>query len=344
MSHEMIREWEKGTIHPVYLFYGMESFLIEEMVSWMKEKIQIDPNDFGQVVTFDLEEVSIQTLIQEVETPSFFGGRRFIIGKNATFLTTKKTKGSVSHDLNVLHEYLKQPFAENTLLLTVSSAQLDKRKKVVKELLKLPGTVEYTSLKGKEVIDWLLQRFKKLNVQVEPEAVRELAILIGNDLHLLHQECVKLATYVGAGERITKEVVSQLVPRTLEHDVFKLTEKLALRKLDEALCIWDDLLKQKEEPIRILALITRQFRLMLQVKLLKKKNLTEKEMASYLQMHPYPVKLAVKQGNAFSEKELRDLLAAALQADVEVKSGKADKILAVERVLYSLTRHMGARK
>lgn len=334
---EIIKDWKNGVIHPIYLFYGEESFLIEEAVDWMKKNIQVDPNDMGQVIAFDLEEVSIETLIQEVETPSFFGGRRLVIGKNATFLTTKKNKGSVSHNLDALLEYLKQPYTENTLLLIVANSQLDKRKKIVKELLKLPGSVEYPPLKGKEVIHWLLKRFHKFNVQIAPEVAKELAILIGNDLRLLHQECAKLATYVGPGGVITNEIIYELVPRTLEQDVFQLTEKLALRQLDEALRIWDDLLQQKEEPIRILALITRQIRLMLQVKLLKEKNMTEKEMASYLQMHPYPVKLALKHGNAFSKKELCDLLATTLQADVEIKSGKADKVLAIEQILFSLS-------
>jgi len=340
VAREILLEWKKGDIHPVYFFYGTESFLMEETVDWMKSQMESDSDDFGKVVVLDLEEVPVQALIQEAETPSFFGGKRLIIGKNASFLTTGKAKGGVAHNMDALVEYLKHPFAENTVLLTVSSSQLDKRKKAVKELLKSARAKEFAPFKGKEVLDWLSQRLQKLKVTADPEAVRELAILVGNDLRLLNQECLKLATYVGAGGRVTREEVHQLVPRTLEQDVFKLTEKLAQRQLDEALRIWNDLLQQKEEPIRILALIIRQFRLMLQVKILERQGMAEKEMASFLHMHPYPVKLASKQGKAFSEKELRGLLSASLQADHEIKSGKADKVLAVERILFSLSRGM----
>ncbi len=135
---------------------------------------------------------------------------------------------------------------------------------------------------------------------------------------------------------MTRQTVSELVPRTLEHNIFKLTEKMAERKIDQALMVWQDLLFQKEEPIRILALMIRQIRLMLQVKALAKKGMPEKEMAGFLKVHPYPVKLALKNGAKFTEDQLRQFLISAIATDQDIKSGKADKELAVERLLFAI--------
>ncbi|MFC7440654.1 DNA polymerase III subunit delta [Laceyella putida] len=340
MNQELLRELKQQKIHPVYFFYGTEPYLIEEALAALEAQLMPGEDEFGNRVALDLEETPIQMLIQEAETLPFFGERRFIIGKNAQFLTAGKGKSGVSHDAEALIHYLKNPLATSVVVLTLHSDQLDKRKKVVKELLAGARTMQFESLKGKEVVEWVVRRFRERHVQIATEALKELVILVGNDLRLLHQECEKLATFVGEGGTVTTEIVSELVPRTLEQDVFKLTEKIAERKLDEAFHIWHDLLFQKEEPVRILALVIRQFRLMLQVKALAGQGRGEREIAQQLKVHPYPVKLALRQGRAFSETQLRSLLALAIAADQEIKSGKVDKELAVERLLFRL--HMSA--
>ncbi|SEN03609.1 DNA polymerase III subunit delta [Lihuaxuella thermophila] len=336
MDRELLQEIKKGIVHPVYFFYGTETFLIEETVEWMEKQLMPDGDGLGNIVKLDLEEVPVQTLVQEAETLPFFGDRRLIVGKNAYFLTTQKTRGGVDHNPEALLSYLQQPLTSSVVVLIAPTDKLDKRKKVTKALEKQARTMNFEPLNGPMLVDWLKKRFKQLNVNIEKQTLRELVLLVGNDLRLLHQECVKLAIYAGQGGTVTSQMVAELVPRTLEQDVFKLIDRIAQRKLDEAFSIWYDLLDQREEPIRILALIIRQFRLMLQVKVLSQQGMSEKEIGSFLKIHPYPVKLAYKQGASFSEKILRSLLAKAIATEQDIKSGKIDKVLGVERLLIQV--------
>lgn len=336
MDRQLFEDIKKNKLHPVYFFYGAETFLIDETVHWIRKQLMPEEDEFGNEVWLDLEETSIQELVQEAETPPFFGERRLIIGKNAYFLTSAKRKSSIDHQVQVLVDYLGEPFTSNIVILIAPSDKLDKRKKIVKQLQKQARTIQFEPLQGNELSQWVQKRCHQLEVKITSEAVGELIQLVGNDLRLLQQECVKLATFVGQQGTINPNHVAELVPRTLEQDVFKLTDRIARRQMEEAFSIWYDLLYQKEEPIRILALITRQFRLMLQVKVLSQQGYPEKEIASQLKVHPYPVKLALKQVTHFSEKMLRSLLAQALQADQDIKSGRVDKILAVERLLLHM--------
>ncbi|MBA4600781.1 DNA polymerase III subunit delta [Thermoactinomyces mirandus] len=333
---QSLQKLKKGERYPFYFFFGTESFLIEETVRWMKKKWMPSDDPFGNFVSLDLEETPVQTLVQEAETLPFFGDRRFIVGNHAQFLTSKKTQTGLKHDLDSLLKYLEDPLSSSIVVITVNSEQLDKRKKVVKALLKKACTIEFSPLKGKKLMQWVDRRFKQLDVHIDTAALKEFILLVGSDLQLLNQECMKLAAYAGKEGTVTAEAVSMLVPRTLEHDVFKLTEKIAERQIGQAFMIWQDLLFQKEEPVRILALIVRQFRLMLQVKTLAKKGMSDKEMARFLKVHPYPVKLALRHGARFSESQLCQLLMSAILADQEIKSGKMDKVLAVERLLLSI--------
>jgi DNA polymerase-3 subunit delta len=120
--------------------------------------------------------------------------------------------------------------------------------------------------------------------------------------------------------------------------VFQLTEKLAEKKIADVWQIWEDLLTQKEEPIRILALMTRQFRLLYQTKVLSARGMGASEIAKMLGVHPYPIKLAVSHSGAFSENQLKKCLAMAIAADQDIKSGKIEKVQAVEQIFLKIHR------
>lgn len=306
--------------------------MIEEKIASIRKQINLDSEELGRV-SIDLTETPIQELILEAETMSLFSEQRLIIGKNAEFLSTGKS--SVNHQAETLIHYLEHPVESTVIILTLPTDKLDRRKKVVKELIKKANVVKCVPLSGKELMQWLKQRTQQDQVFMDDHVLRQLILRVGNDLRQLDQECRKLATYVGKQGKVTLDEVNKLVPRTLEQDVFKLIHQLCIRNQEQALQIWFDLLYQKEEPIRILALIIRQLRLMLYTKILSAKGKTEKEMAKVLNVHPYPVKLALRQGAVFSKKELNNYLAKAIQIDQNIKSGKGDKEVLIEQLLLS---------
>lgn len=336
MIKALMREIAEGTLAPVYLLYGQETFLMEEICSAIRERVLNGGDPSFNEVVLDLEEVPVQQLVQEAESPPFFGEQRIVIGRNARFLSTARVRQKVEHRPEELLRYVKEPLSTTVLVLLVPEEKLDARKKAVKTLERSVRTVRCDPLEGKELEHWVLNRFQRRGVKPHPEAIRRLIRRAGNDLRLLHHECDKLAAYAGKGGKISVEDVDRMVPRVLEEDVFKLVDRVAGRKVEEAFSILYDLLDQREEPIRILALMTRQFRIMLQVKVLAAQGKSEREIASLLGLHPYPVKLARRQGKAFSERQLRRLLLLAIETDQAIKSGKIDKTLALERFLFLL--------
>ncbi|PTM59531.1 DNA polymerase III subunit delta [Desmospora activa] len=336
MDQQLAQELKQGTIAPLYLFYGKESYLIEETCRWIQERISSgDGNEWSHTV-MDLEETAIQDVVREVETASFFAEARVVVAKHAWFLTGATNKGKVDHQVEELLRYTQAPVEENVLILTVEAEKLDSRKKLVKELKKTARIAAFPPLEAKDLERWVNKRIRQADLLPHPQAAHTLIQHVGSDLRLLDAEIRKLSTYVGAGGTLTPSGVKELVPRTLEQDVFQLTNRVAQRRTGEALAIFYDLLANREEPIRILALVIRQFRLLLQVKVLASQGKGEREIASLLGAHPYPVKLALQQGRSFSEEALRTLLERSIAADHDIKSGRIDKVLAVERLLLSL--------
>lgn len=321
----------------ISLYYGLESFLLEETCNQLREQVPEDQRDWN-LLTLDLDDTPLEQVIEEAQTPSFFGDRRLIIVRNARFLTTAKLKKEPHHNVDALLNYIANPSEHSALVFTVISEKLDKRKKVVKQLEKAAEVTTFVPLKGQALLKWTLDRFRKHQVKISREDCIAFIQLVGNDLRLLAQECQKLALYVGAKGTVTADSIASLIPRTLEGNVFQLTEKLATRNVQEVWQIWEDLLTQKEEPIRILALITRQFRLLYQCKMLSLRGMGASEIAKAIASHPYPVKLALGHSDAFSLTQLKACLQLAITTDQEIKAGKVDKVQAVEQIFLQLPR------
>ncbi|MDR6225082.1 DNA polymerase III subunit delta [Desmospora profundinema] len=336
MDQQLAQELKQGKIAPLYLFYGTESYLMEETSRWIRQRVLSDEKDEWSQTVMDLEETAIQDVVREVETASFFGEARVVVAHHAWFLTGARKKSKVDHQPEELLRYAQAPVEENVLILTVEAAKLDSRKKLVKELKKKARVAAFPPLESKELERWVAKRIRQAGLTPHPQAADSLIRNVGSDLRLLNGEIEKLAAYVGKGGTLTPAEVAELVPRTLEQDVFKLINQVAQRRTAEALSLFYDLLANREEPIRILSLVIRQFRILLQVKVLAREGKSEREIASLLGLHPYPVKLALQQGRSFPEETLRALLERSIAADHDIKKGRIDKVLAVERLLLSL--------
>ncbi|TGV00104.1 DNA polymerase III subunit delta, partial [Mesorhizobium sp. M00.F.Ca.ET.186.01.1.1] len=84
------------------------------------------------------------------------------------------------------------------------------------------------------------------------------------------------------------------------------------------------------EPIKLIALLARQFRMLLHVKQLAPRGYSQQQMAGMIKMHPYAVKKAMEQARHFSEDSLKKLLHILAEEDFRMKSGQVDKRLALE--------------
>ena len=88
-----------------------------------------------------------------------------------------------------------------------------------------------------------------------------------------------------------------------------------------------------EEPIKLIVMVSNQFRLLLQVKLMVKNGYKQIDMANIIKEHPYRIKLALNSN--FSQKEIIDNMKKLYKLDYDIKNGYIDKNFGFELFLLS---------
>lgn len=319
----------------IYLFYGTENYLIEQEINQIVEKNIPQERDL-YVINYDLNITPIELVVEDAKTPPFFSECKVIIARNASIFTAQKVQKNIEHNLDTLDKYMDDPADYSIIIFTVQSEKLDERRKIVSKIKKLGNVKVFTPLAGSQLVNWVINTARVYEAGMSKDTANLMIQIIGPNLQLLTQEISKMATYVGLGGTIDSKTVEELSSRTIEQNIFILIEKVADLNIDEAFKIFYDLLKNKEEPIKILALFTRQFRLMLIAKELNRIGYSTKQIASQLGEHPYSIQLALKQSGKFTESQLKEIVKKIAEIDYSIKTGKIDKILSLEMFLFYL--------
>lgn len=327
---------DQGQMEPVYALYGNETHLMQTFVDHIIEKAALPEHREFAVTRFDLNETPIEVVLEDVETLPFMVPKKVVIASNAYFLTGKdKTKAD--HQLDRLYEYISGPVDYTVLILLIPVEKLDERKKIVKKLKAQNQLIPFMPLKAGELEAWVKALAKQKGSSISDEAVTTLLMFTGPQLQTIDAEIEKCATFAGSG-MITREIVEQLVSRSTEQTVFMLIDEMIAMRIGNALSILHELLKMREEPIKIAMLMARQFRIILQVGQLAKHGLSPYQMASQLSLHPYAAKLAMDQARHFDAATLSNLLSELADLDYKMKSGKVDKVLGLEMFLLGLSK------
>ncbi|MBS4176275.1 DNA polymerase III subunit delta [Bacillus sp. FJAT-49731] len=327
---------EQKQFSPLYLLYGTEDFIINETKQKIVANVLTEEEMDFNLSVYDLEETPVEQAIEDAETFPFTGEKKLIILHNPVFLTAEKPKDKLEHNLKKLEAYIQEPASYSIVVFAGSYEKLDERKKITKLLKKNAEIIEGKKLSEPELKVWIREQAAVNKVQIDEMAIELLLTLVGSDLMKLHTELEKLSLYVSESKRIDEEIVEKLTSRSFEQNIFDLVDKVVQRKMDEAFRIYYDLRKQNEEPIKILALLSSQFRLIYQVKELLKRGYGQQQIAGMVKVHPFRVKLASGQSRSFTEKGLGEIINLLAKTDEQLKTGGAGRDVALEMFLFKL--------
>ncbi|MFS0943116.1 DNA polymerase III subunit delta [Enterococcus thailandicus] len=325
-----LQKIRKEKLQPCYLVLGTEKFLQDQVREEILKKIQVDSKDDLNFLSFDMENASLDEVVAEAETLPFFGEQRLVFVENPYFLTGEKVNNGIEQNADLLVDYLKAPLESTVLVFFAPYEKLDERKKVTKQLKKTAITIDVKQLNEKEVRQYLMNTLNNSEIEMDRYAIDLFLRLTDLDLSKLMRELQKLMLFAQDQKKITTKEVEQLVPKTLEHNLFDMTQYVLTGNTEQALRLYEDLVLQGEETIKINAILLAQLRLLLQTKFLIKIGYQQANIAETLKVHPYRVKLAMQEVRRFDEGLLIRLFDRLVELDYQIKTGQIDKELSFQ--------------
>lgn len=301
-----------------YLLYGTDSYLIAQEIKKIVIKHKIDEIS---ITKYDLSNDKLKTILDDATTISFFEESKLVIVNNSTIFNRGKTED----DLDMLLNYLNSHNPSTILVFINPNPTVDNTKKVTK-LIKEKGILkELTSTDINHTVKNMFDEYK-----IDNPSIMLLVNRVGDNLSILEQEINKLKIYKLDDKIITKEDILELTTATIDTDIFKFIDNIISKEKESAMSTYSEMIKIGEEPIKIIALLASKFRLMYQATELTKMGCSQQDIATTLNVHIYPVKLAINAGLKYNNKLLLKYLKRLANLDIEIKTGKIDPILGLE--------------
>lgn len=297
-------------LKPAYLVLGSDRSKVAAVLARMRRHFEDDGVEVVQALVTSGEEVVNACMMM-----GLFASRRLIVVQGADAWK--------SDDVAPVLEYLKAPSEDTVLLLLADKLAANSRLKKAFG----PGTL--LDAKGPEkepeVVQWVGQRFAEHGVEVSRKVAQQLVSISGHDsLDRLEAEVARIVTYAG-DDPVTPELVEQLGTPHSEEKVWALTDAWASRDRGALLRMAEQLLAQREHPVRLVGVIGRHLRYVHQARRLLATN-SPSQVQQQLTAHganAYVARRYVEQAQRINLPQADAALARVALLDAELKGGAA---------------------
>lgn len=329
----------------IYVFYGPDDFSMRESVTKLLRAAL--PEEMADLNTTRLsaDEVTADALRFACEAAPFLADRRAVVVDRFFSRSRRgraaKAKASEQESepkvIAEVAEYLTQVPA-NTLLVFVESDAPPKTGAVAKALEAAQVKQQFfPTLAGAPLVRWTKARVKSAGGEIGDQAAVMLATFVGGDLRTLSNEIQKLVSYAGPGRAIDPEAVQLLVNQAQEVNVFALVDAVGHGQRKKAVTALHRLLAAGERPERIMGMLSRQVRLLLQARDGLDRGEAPDPLGKALGLSGFPLRKILEQARLFTVPTLVRMHQLTLQTDVSAKTGQQDPSLALDVLVAELT-------
>ncbi len=315
---------KSGNFQPVYLLFGEERYLRRQYKDKLKNAL-CAPDDTMNSHYFEGKNVPVGEIIDMAETLPFFADHRVIVIENSGLF--KSGGEQMAEYLNAQNESTIFIFAES---------EVDKRSKLFKAAGNKGCVVEFAAQDENTLKRWVAGILKREGKMITENTVQLFLTKTGTDMENIYMELEKLICYCMDKEVVTSEDVEDICTTRITNHIFGMVDAIADKRRKVALQLYYDLLALKEPPMRILFLIARQCNILLQVKAMKGKVLSNKDMASAIGVPAFALNKYIAQAGKFKTAVLKNAVVKCVDAEEAVKTGRMNDVMSVEILIMSV--------
>lgn len=302
-----------------YLIYGLDRSIINNELDKLIKELNID-----DIVKYDMTNSNLLDVIEDASTVGLFSSNKIIILDDCYFLGANKSIDNIED----LENYIEKYNPNNYCIFIFYSDKLDTRKKIYKLLKNKAKIIEQVKIDDNYLINYINDELKKEDYKIDD--INYFLNKVGKNLHNVKNELNKLMMYKLDSKVINNTDIDKIVVKSIEEEIFALTDAVILKDTSLSLSLLEDFLKKDYEEIQIIMLLASQFRFLFQVKRLLNKGKSEGEVAKILEANPYRIKFTTKKLYSYTEGMLLDYIQKLAKIDHDIKLGLMDKKLALE--------------
>lgn len=316
------------TLPPILVLTGEDVGQFEWLKKDILKKIGYDPSDLNYSY-FDMKEASYAEVELDLVSLPFFADEKIVILDHLLDLTTAKKRNLTDEDLKQFENYLENP-SESTRLVIFAEGKLDSKRRLVKLLKRDAQIIEATTPKEQDLKRYFSSQAQELGLQFVGDSLDQLLLKSGYDFGELQKNLALLQVYKEDGQ-ITLQDIEEVVPKSLQDNIFDLTQMILKRQIDQARNLVKDLRLQGEDEIKLIAILLGQFRMFSQVKIFSEEGQTESQIVASLselsgrKVNPYQVKFALRDSRRLSLSFLKQAMMTFIETDYTIKIGTYEK-------------------
>ena len=345
-----------------YILHGEDELARSDLVADLRSKVGDESLRDLNTTILDGRKITLAELIHASDAIPFLADKRLVVVEGLLArLASRRGKDAGESEpsaaskefLSGLLDYLPR-MSDSTRLVFVESRALP----ATNPLLKLAAqtdkrtVIEFPLPSKESMIGWIQKRARLHGGEITAQAASALVTAVGydprpsdrdrtseqgNKLRLLDQEIQKLLAYVNWSRPVAPQDVRLLVADAQQGDLFGMVDALAAGESKRAIVELHRLIEQGKAPLELFGMIVRQFRLMIEMKELAGQGVTGAQAAERLSLHPFVADKTGKQARAFSMAQLEVIYRRLLEIDVQIKTGQAEDVAALDLLVAGLT-------
>lgn len=300
-----------------YLLFGEEKYLIRQYKTMLSDGIC--GNDDMNLSYYESKSVNLNEIRDTALTLPFFAERRLIIIENSGMF--KSASESMADILKNSPETTFFIFIEN---------EVDKRNRLYKFVNEKGYVCEFKTQSDEDLTKWAFKYFKNADKQITHNDMHLFMQIAGPDMDNIYNEAMKLIAYCLKKDTITADDICSICSTRTVDRVFDMLQAMATGDTDEVMRLYGDLLALKEPPMKILALIGRQFSQLFSVRKMLEEGCEGRIIAERLGIRSYFINKYISQARGFSVQQLKDAIVDCVEAENSIKTGKTEDKYTVE--------------
>ena len=328
LAIEAIKKINQKNLPSLTVVTGEDLGQFELLKEQLLKQIQFNTANLNFAL-FDMKEADYKQVELDLVSLPFFSDEKIMILDHFVDLTTAKKRHMTDEELKSFEAYLENP-VETTKLIILAEGKLDSKRRIVKLLKRDAQVFEASELKEQDLRDYFNKVAQAEGLHFSPPAFDQLLLKSGFQFSEISKNIAFLKSYKDAGEIDLKDI-EDAIPKTLQDNIFDLTQMILQQKVDAARSLVRDLTLQGEDEIKLIAIMLGQFRIFTQVKILFENGRNESQIVSDLsdylgrKVNPYQVKFAIRDVRSLSLSFLKKTITCLIETDYQIESGLYNK-------------------